>query len=109
MFEVHKAYSFYVRKLAYHKPNSDTSISAPTLPTFFPPSLASIVANTEPAKIEVRLQGLSSSVQETVAADLENQLSDLKSKIGRIPSPTPPPRTTLQIQDDAATERAWQN
>jgi hypothetical protein len=71
--------------------------------------LASIVVNTEPAKIEVRLQGLSSSVQETVAADLENQLSDLKSKIGRIPSPTPPPRTTLQIQDDAATERAWQN
>jgi hypothetical protein len=67
------------------------------------------MVETDTAKIQARLQGLSSSVRETVVADLEERLGDFSSKMGRIPSPAPPPRTTLQIQGDAANERAWQN
>lgn len=67
------------------------------------------MVDTDTAKLKKRLQGLSSSVRETVLANLEERLGDFSSKVGRIPSPTPPPRTTLQIQGDAATERAWQN
>lgn len=61
------------------------------------------------AKAHDRLAELSSSIREAAVTRLENHLADFSSKIDQIPSPTPPPRTTLQIQGDAGTERAWQN
>ncbi len=61
------------------------------------------------SELENRLRGLSSSVRKTVVDDLKERLGDFRSKIGRIPSPTPPPRTTLQIQGEADLEGAWQN
>jgi len=59
-------------------------------------------------ELEKRLGNLSSSVQETVVEELREQLGAFETSINRIPSPTPPPRTTLQIQGTAGSEGAWQ-
>ncbi|MFB6286085.1 MAG: PD-(D/E)XK nuclease family protein [Candidatus Bipolaricaulia bacterium] len=60
-------------------------------------------------EIRGQLRELSSSVQEKTVTRLGERLGELKSRIDRIPSPAPPPRTTLQIQGEADAERAWQN
>lgn len=56
-----------------------------------------------------QLGDLATSIQETTVTRVEERLIDLRSKVDPIPSPTPPPRTTLQIQRRADVERAWQN
>lgn len=60
-------------------------------------------------KVHSRLVDLSSSIRETAVNRIRKRLDDFESRIARVPSPTPPPRTTLQIQGEADTERAWQN
>lgn len=59
-------------------------------------------------KVEKQLESLSSSIQETILEDLREQLETFRARLNRLPSPTAPPRTTLQIQGRAATEAAWQ-
>lgn len=67
------------------------------------------MAEKRETKIDEQLSQLSSSIQETTLTRLEGQLKDFKSKVDQIPSPTPPPDTTLQIQGEAGIEGAWQN
>ena len=61
-----------------------------------------------PGAIEKRLGNLSASIQEAVVAQVSEQLETLEGQVSQIPSPTPPPRTTLQIQELAGAEKAWQ-
>jgi hypothetical protein len=61
-----------------------------------------------PEAIEKRLGNLSASIQEAVVAQVSEQLETLEGQVSQIPSPTPPPRTTLQIQELAGAEKAWQ-
>ncbi len=40
---------------------------------------------------------------------MKERLSRLETAINKIPSPDPPPKTTLQLQSRADVEEAWQN
>jgi len=52
---------------------------------------------------------LEESIEETAIKKLQEQLSELETGIAKIPSPEPPPQTTLQIQNQSDVEAAWQN
>jgi hypothetical protein len=62
-------------------------------------------ATTQP---EPQLDDLSESVAE-IPVKLKEELAAFESAIDRIPSPDPPPRTTLQLQGRADSEGAWQS
>ncbi len=55
------------------------------------------------------LTALEESIEEKSVAVVREQLGELKTAISKIPSPEPPPQTTLQIQNQADVEGAWQN
>jgi hypothetical protein len=55
------------------------------------------------------LAGLEEGVEEIAVVRVKEQLGELDTAIGKIPSPEPPPQTTLQIQNQADVEGAWQN
>lgn len=55
------------------------------------------------------LTQLETAVEEKVVTETKNRLENLQTAINRIPSPAPPPKTTLQIQNQADIEGAWQN
>jgi len=55
------------------------------------------------------LTSLEASIEEVAVAKVKEQLGELDTAISKIPSPEPPPQTTLQIQNQADLEEAWQN
>ncbi|MFB6178267.1 MAG: PD-(D/E)XK nuclease family protein [Halorientalis sp.] len=61
------------------------------------------------AQLRDRLGHLETAINQTALEDLESELSELETSIERIPSPTRPPKTTLQVQNQADMEEAWQN
>lgn len=61
------------------------------------------------SQVSGALDKLGEAVAETAVGDVRTQLGDLETAIERIPSPDPSPRTTLQLQNDADAEGAWQN
>lgn len=59
-------------------------------------------------RIESQLDELDKSVEATTN-HLKEELAAFETAIERIPSPDPPPQTTLQVQGRADSEGAWQN
>lgn len=59
--------------------------------------------------VKTQLDDLEESVVEKTLTTTKERLSDFGTAIERIPSPEPPPRTTLQLQGRAGSEGAWQN
>jgi hypothetical protein len=55
------------------------------------------------------LSDYESAIEEVAIEDVKEQLSILETAIDKIPSPDPPPKTTLQLQSRADVEEAWQN
>lgn len=68
------------------------------------------MAEREPTdSLEIRFNHLEESVEGQTVTRMKERLSDFETAIERIPSPEPPPRTTLQLQGRAGSEGAWQN
>lgn len=61
------------------------------------------------SQVSEDLTQLDESVEEKAVKRVREQLGELKTAIDKIPSPEPPPQTTLQIQNLADAEGAWQN
>lgn len=55
------------------------------------------------------LATLGESIEESAVAGVKEQLSELETAVDKIPSPEPSPKTTLQLQNRADVEGAWQN
>lgn len=55
------------------------------------------------------LTELGESIEQTAIAEVKEQLNKLETAVDRIPSPDPSPKTTLQLQNQADVEGAWQN
>lgn len=63
----------------------------------------------ETSRIEEGLVALGDSIEGEAVTGVKEQLAALETAIKRIPSPEPPPKTTLQVQNQADIEGAWQN
>jgi len=61
------------------------------------------------AQVSDDLAGLEEGVKEISVAKVRKELGELDTAIDKIPSPERPPQTTLQIQNQADIEEAWQN
>lgn len=74
-------------------------------------SLAELEAGVQQqtAQVSEDLTQLEESVEETAVGRIREQLGELETVIAKIPSPEPPPQTTLQIQNQSDVEGAWQN
>lgn len=59
-------------------------------------------------RLEPHLDDLAESIDET-NSQIKEDLATFEAAIERIPSPDPPPQTTLQLQGRADSESAWQN
>lgn len=66
------------------------------------------MAQGSDVEIASQLEEISGSIEASVDG-LKDDLNDFETSIDRIPSPEPPPKTTLQIQGNAGSEGAWQN
>jgi hypothetical protein len=61
------------------------------------------------AEVADDLTELGESIEQTAIEGVKEQLGELETAVERIPSPEPPPQTTLQLQGLADIEDAWQN
>lgn len=59
--------------------------------------------------VEADLGELDAAIDGHAVTAVQAQLTDLQTAIDRLPSPEPPPQTTLQLQHRADVEAAWQN
>ena len=60
-------------------------------------------------QVDEKLHEFGSGIEEHAVVEVKERLSRLETAINKIPSPNPPPKTTLQLQSRADVEEAWQN
>jgi hypothetical protein len=65
--------------------------------------------NQQTLQVAGSLDGLGDSIQQKSVTRVKEQLGELETAVEKIPSPDPPPKTTLQLQNQADVEGAWQN
>lgn len=63
----------------------------------------------EQSEVASALDAFRGTVEPVAIGRVKEHLGELETAIDRIPSPDPPPRTTLQLQNQADVEGAWQN
>jgi len=65
--------------------------------------------NQKTSRVADGLPELGESIEQVAVTEIKEQLGELETAVERIPSPEPPPKTTLQVQNQADVEGAWQN
>lgn len=65
--------------------------------------------NQQTSQIAGSLDGLGDFIQQKTVTRVKEQLGEFETAVDKIPSPDPPPKTTLQLQNRADVEDAWQN